>query len=1151
MDFRPTDHPERAQAEHRLNVQMDILENYKGAPYFISGNHDWGGDGLKGIKRQEEYVENYLNNEDVWFPENGCGGPSIVEVNKDLVILLIDSGWWLTDWDKEPEINDGCESKSRKNFLYQFEEAVKKYRNRNIVIAMHHPLYTNGPHGGYFPADRHLFPLKELNEQLWVPLPGIGTAYVILRSTLGIREDLAYHPYKELKDGLMATVNKNGSFIFVAGHEHSLQYFAEEDQHFIVSGAGSKRSPIRSGKGSEFTYGGEGISILNFYEDGTTWLEFWRPSEERAEGELIYKKKIKGTLPIKKIEKVEKFDEYEELKDSVTFVLHDERHKKSGFHRFWFGDLYREEYMTPVKVPTFDVPQFRGGLKPIKRGGGYQTNSLRLLDSVGHQYVMRALQKDASRTVPYPFNKTFVRDVFADQFASAHPYSAYAVPKLAEAARVYHTNPILFYTPKQPALEQYNDRFGKELYLVEERPDEKWSDLESMGFPDDVTNTYKVSKELREDHDHRLDQNYIVRARLLDNVIGDWDRHDDQWRWAEFKEDGDKIYRPIPRDRDQVFSNYDGAIMGVLRLSIPFLKQLRLYEEGMPNVKWTNYHARHFDRSFLNEPDWEDWKKAALEMQAAMTDEVIESAVREIPPEVFSLKGEKIIRILKSRRDILPELARELYLHVSNKVDVVGTDKKDFFEVIRQDDERTIVRHYDPSDEDKRNKLVFERTFLRGETKEVILYGLGNEDEFEISGDVNHGILIRCVGGLDEDRFQDNSSVRGPRKMTHFYDSKTDNELEKGSEAADKTSRHREFNLYNRRAQHYEYDYSMPLPVLGFQPDDGVYAGLGYQFVSYGFQRVPYSSRHTIKGRFAFATSAYAFNYDGEFISRLGKWDILLSGRFQGPNFTMNFFGLGNETDNPEKDNFDFNRVRQQTYEIAPGLRLPVGGSGFFTILANAQMTQIEKTAGRFISQSETIRPEVFDNQFFGGLEMGYELENFNDPVIPSRGAAFGFTTGYRLNLENTDRRFGYLRSHFTWYIDLIGKNRLVFATRVGYQQVFGDQDFFQSPTLGGSDNLRGFRQHRFTGDAVFFHNLDLRLRLFTLESYVFPFSLGVYGGYDYGRVWLEGAVDSDVWHKGYGGGIWLAPFDAAVISAGLFYSDEGNRLEIKGGFQF
>ena len=65
---------------------------------------------------------------------------------------------------------------------------------------------------------------------------------------------------------------------------------------------------------------------------------------------------------------------------------------------------------------------------------------------------------------------------------------------------------------------------------------------------------------LIEDNDNRVDQNFVVRNRLFDMWIGDWDRHDDQWRWAEFKEDNGSIYRPIPRDRDQAFFINEGFI---------------------------------------------------------------------------------------------------------------------------------------------------------------------------------------------------------------------------------------------------------------------------------------------------------------------------------------------------------------------------------------------------------------------------------------------------------------------------------------------------------------------------------------------------------------------------------------------------------------
>ena len=126
----------------------------------------------------------------------------------------------------------------------------------------------------------------------------------------------------------------------------------------------------------------------------------------------------------------------------------------------------------------------------IKRGGGYQTNSLRIIDPDGQQFVMRSLDKDESRIVPYPFNESFVVDIFKDNFSAAHPMAAITLADMADAAAVYHTNPQIVYMAKQPALGEYNDLFGGGLYLLEERPAKDWRDLASFGNSKKIISTY-------------------------------------------------------------------------------------------------------------------------------------------------------------------------------------------------------------------------------------------------------------------------------------------------------------------------------------------------------------------------------------------------------------------------------------------------------------------------------------------------------------------------------------------------------------------------------------------------------------------------------------------------------------------------------------
>lgn len=1162
----PKNDPERELMEHRINVQMDVLKGFKGEAFITPGNHDWR-PGLKTMKRQEKYVKNYVEAHDdinlKWLPEDGCSGPEVVELNDFLVVIFVDSHWWLMDWNNEPELNDGCDNKSKLNFMYYFEEAVKKHRHKNIVIAMHHPMYSNGPHGGKFTAIEYIFPFTQTTEdpkiQHYFPFPPLGIIANFFRATVGIRHDIAHPELKALRSGMLARTRKNGSFIFAAGHEHNLQYFEKKDQFFIISGAGSKTSAAKLGNDAQFVYGEQGYSVLKFYEDGTTWLEFWsfvgEKKGKREEFKKVYQKKIKGPLATFEIQDQLSFPEYEEDKKSVTVAL-DETKKRSGLYRAIWGNHYRATYQTSLDVPVLDLATFRGGTKAVKRGGGYQTNSLRLEDSEGQQFVMRSMIKDASKIVPYPFNKTFAKDIFADQFSAAHPYAAFVIPPLAKAARIYHTNPSLYYVPKQPSLGLYNDGFGGELYLIEERGAGNWKDLESFGNTEKILSTPDVIEKMTKNHKHKTDQQFTVRNRLFDNLIGDWDRHDDQWRWAAFKdkETDRTTYKAIPRDRDQPFVKYDGLVPALLRPTIPFLKQLRVYDEEIPNIKWLNYHAKWFDPTFVNEAAWPIWEREAKALQAHLTDEIIEDAIKTWPEDVYKLNGEDIIRKLKARRDNLVGTARDLYLLNARKVDIIGTDKHEYFEVERLSNSATRVRVYPSNKKGEKDttNVFYDRTFLYDETAEVRLYGLDNEDRFHISGDVENGILVRCIGGADNDYFTDESNVSGFSKRTKVYDSKKGNKLDLGREGRNLTSDNSIFNTYDRRSHDYEFNHAIPIPQISFNPDDGLNTGFAVLFTTYGFKKNPYATSHLISGQYSFATSAYAFEYSGEFIETVGKLDFVVDARYQGPLFTRNYFGPGNLTEDPEEERgFNYNRAREELLGIYPALRKRMGKNFQLSLTGSLESIKLEDDMNRFVNlenaESIGIRPEAFDNLKFGGGEFSFDYLNVDNAAMPTIGVLFNGKAGWKKNIDESDRSFGYLEGNFGLYY---GNKTIVLASRVGGGHRIGDIEFYQGITLGAA-NLRGFREQRFNGHSAFYHNTDLRLRLGTVKGYVMPFTIGVYGGYDYGRVWADIEEDFDGWHQSYGGGLWISPFDIATINFSFFHSDDGNRFEIMGGFLF
>ena len=116
--------------------------------------------------------------------------------------------------------------------------------------------------------------------------------------------------------------------------------------------------------------------------------------------------------------------------------------------------------------------------------------------------------------------------------SAQHPFSALVVPELAKAGGVYHSNPIIGWVSPDANLGDYSSTFANTLCLLEER--------EPLG---DSDNTTKMFKKLDEDNDNTYDSKLMLRARALDVLIGDWDRHEDQWRFFPEKTEKGKKYR--------------------------------------------------------------------------------------------------------------------------------------------------------------------------------------------------------------------------------------------------------------------------------------------------------------------------------------------------------------------------------------------------------------------------------------------------------------------------------------------------------------------------------------------------------------------------------------------------------------------------------
>lgn len=484
--------------------------------------------------------------------------------------------------------------------------------------------------------------------------------------------------------------------------------------------------------------------------------------------------------------------------DSVWAVA-GRHYDRSWFYRLFWGDHHRDSWTTPVKLPIFDLAKVNGGMKVVKKGGGYQTSSFQLQDSLGRTYAFRSIDKDPVLVLAKFWRPTFVTNILRDQISSANPYGALIIPELAHAAGVYHTSPTLYYVPKNDtAFGEYAGAVQGKVYMLEQKFNSMADTLGMFGNVSGFVDSEDALRSRYETNTHHFDQKAFARARLLDVLVGDWDRHKGQWDWAAYATQTDTTYRPIPKDRDQVFLKMNDGAIPAIATSKLLARKFNSFGPKIKDVKALMINARYIDERLLHELTREEWVAIAEDMQQRLTDEVIERAVKNLPHTIYTLKGESTIQNLKSRRDQLPVVAEEMYEILAGEVTIAGTDQADIFQVRRLDDELTEVKLIRPARAAIPEKVLYQRVFLRNETEKITLHGLSGDDQFLIEGDVADGILVEVYGGLGEDEITDKSAVKGWRKMTHIYDTERGNEIDFGTEAKDLTTRDVKVHAYDR-----------------------------------------------------------------------------------------------------------------------------------------------------------------------------------------------------------------------------------------------------------------------------------------------------------------------------------------------------------------
>jgi len=1141
-------HPERKISEHYMDAQFQSVKGFKGQTYFIPGNHEWYFSGLSGVKREENYVEDNLDSSS-FQPTGGCPLESF-SVSKDVQLIVIDSQWYLEDWNTDPNINQNCEIKTREKFFIEIANELEKNKNKTIVFAMHHPMFTNGTHGGYFSLEKHLYPTQSK-----FPLPILSSLVVQIRSQGGVSVQDRYNElYNKLMNRLAPLAKKHGRVVFTSGHEHTLQHIEKDGLVQILSGAGAKSSYAALGQNGLFSYGGQGFAVFNVFEDGSSYVRYYGGTSKN-QPMLLFEKEIfppNKTYPASVLP-----NNYSKTK--MAAIYKQDSVSEALFFKTIWGAKYKDAYTNTVSAKVASLDTLYGGLRVIRETGNNEYDALLLEDNKGNRYRMRAMKKNAlefsqkivfeedteTREIDTEDSKVAPKNTFGvDFYTATHPYAPLALPKLAEAARIFHNQTELFYIPKQEQLGVYNETFGDALYLLTIEPAESAKGEPLFAYPDDIETADDILIKLRKGREISIDEGNFIRSRLFDMLVGDWDREPGHWRWAEYyNRDSVNVYVPIPKNRDDAFSSFEGSVLDIARSVFGRTYEKQVYSENLRDIRWFNEEGIILDRALLKRSGREEWLSTAKMLQESISDSIIDAAFSTIPERVNDQSLQDIITVLKRRRDNLEDIADRYYSYLAKLQTIEGTNKKDFFQVTRLPDGKTNVRTYNFPSED-RGMLVADRTFLASETNQIWIYGLDEEDTFEVTGTGNKPIFVRLIGGHGDDVYR---LIEGKRVKVYDHESKENTVVTKNGGTLRFT------DVYTLNT----YDYRKNIKnthayaaAFGYNPDDGYRAGLQYVYQVNSFQQNPFSRRHSLNVGYFFDSGSFDISYEGEIANIQDDLNLSLGARFTSPSYVVNYFGYGNETKNPEDElGVDFNRVQVQTLMAKAGLLRNSNFGSFFKVQGKFEAIRVNSDIPGVININRKNKKENFDP--YGTLEGIYNYRSFDNPRNPTIGMMFDFNTGVTGNFDNLKRVFGYLKARLGFYNSLATNKKWVLKTNVRGKFNFGSQfEFFQAINLGAKTGLRGFREERFTGKSSLVGSADIRYSLDEFKVGLIPLQIGFYGGADLGRVWTPN-FDSEKWHNSYGGGLWINGSGGLTGSASLFHAVEGSRLVFGLGFDF
>lgn len=1146
----------------KLQVYQELSNLKQTETYITGGDRDWnnsGKNGLQNIKFIEKYLEKELKLKKAFVPSDGCPGPKVIDINDSLIVIAINSQWFIHPFDKPTSPDTDCSTLSPADFYEELEEILDNNDDKNIIIMAHHPIYSSGQYGGQHLELRHLIPVY-------------GSFDVAFHQNIGTPKDFAYPSYKQYIDNMRKLLASHRSVIYASSHEHHTAISKHGDNIFINTSASDKIMKAEKDAANLYLKNAAAYTRLDYYDDGRVESINYYLNKDKIQADTVVIMTSGCEYPLNPQTSNKAFNPCLvdiKLSDEVsleqkavaylptssdTTVAAGAEYAAGKFKRFWMGYQYRDEWTCPVTVPFLNLDSIGGGLIPYAKGGGLQTVSLKFKDKNGEKYAFRQLDKSPEKSLTEGVKKTIYKDIVKDLIASQHPYGTLVASKLMDAAGILHAQPTLWVMPNDPALGIYREEFEGKIGTLEPKPRGKSKNYAGFAGADKIVKSNQMLKSLYKDSKHRVDKKAYAIARIFDIWIGDWDRHEDNWIWAKYDKKGGVIYRPIPKDRDHVFSSWTGVIPSV---ADKVVMNAAHFDYKFNNIVHLTFKARHLDRQLGSELDKNDWLEACQYIQSVMTDKVIDEALATLPKAIYDLKGDIIRAKLQSRRADLVNGTMKFYALLAKEVDVVGSNEKEQFDVIRNEDGSVLVKMFRIQKEE--NILVFQRLFKPQNTEGVNLYGLSGKDIFSITGKGNHqNIKVRIIGGDKKDEVKDAFYSKSKTPFTEVFDSKSEDDIVKSPYIKVHKSAHEA--EYNNKS--FEYDALFPLPVLRQSSGNRLGVGVDITYVKKGFNKPDFAQKYNIYVLYypQLKANRIELTYWKRYI--VGLSDLKIQQMFSTfyDKFPF-YYGIG--TRSVRDDNLleqGYYRTDFLTARTKIGLEktfIQKSKLNYSLLYEYNHVKPANTTQSIFLKNTENPIKGLGQSHLVGA-EINFDLDFRDNAHFTKNGSLLSIHSATYQGIysnNKTDKQTFFNNSEIVWaqYQTFNIGTELTLTGRTGLLGTFGSAPFFHQTALGSNSYLRGYTRNRFLDKYAAFYNLEARLHIGTFNTILAPIRFGIFGFFDNGIVWGEKSYKSNKWNNAKGLGMYIAPI-ADVYSLNFYFAksnDKGIYSDYKIGWRF